>query len=244
MNHVNKITRSGFTLVELMLALAFIGVLLLAIATTIIQIGANFNRGLTIKEVNQSGRSISEDIRYTVSSGLASSGVVNDGSADPGQGRLCLGTFSYVWNYGRILSPESSSPTVKVPTPASDGSVDMVPARFVRVSDGSRKYCEKSGSGHFVIQEVLSSDRPVELLSVGDRKLAIYKFETTSPPNLVDPVSSKRIHSLKFSIGAGDLSAIHPSLERCYIPGDEGAGANVDLTYCTVQTFNITVGGY
>ena len=54
---------SGFTLVELMLAMAFVSVLLLSVAMVAVQAGKIYNRGTVMKTVNQSGRTISDVIR-------------------------------------------------------------------------------------------------------------------------------------------------------------------------------------
>ena len=64
MNRAAK--QTGFTLIELMLAMTFISVLLLAIAMTIIQIGTIYNRGVTLKEVSQAARSISDELNRSI----------------------------------------------------------------------------------------------------------------------------------------------------------------------------------
>ena len=48
--------RRGFTLIELMLAIAFISMLLLAIAAVGIQVGRIYTRGIVLRDVNQAGR--------------------------------------------------------------------------------------------------------------------------------------------------------------------------------------------
>lgn len=52
----------GFTLVELSLSMAFIAMLLLGIALLTIQISAIYNKGLTMRSVNESGRLIAKDM--------------------------------------------------------------------------------------------------------------------------------------------------------------------------------------
>ena len=103
--------RHGFTLIELMLAMAFVSVLLLAIATIAIQAGKLYNRGLTLKSINQSGREIGDTLRRDFLqanagkiSGNANSAVVmvQAGGADR-SGRLCLGDYSYVWNVPKVV---------------------------------------------------------------------------------------------------------------------------------------------
>ena len=99
MNHVDK-THKGFTLIELMLAMTFISVLLLAIAMTIIQVGAIYNKGVALKDINQSGRGISDDISRTVAASEAFS-LTTDYVTGTDGGRVCLGSYSYIWNYAK-----------------------------------------------------------------------------------------------------------------------------------------------
>src|ERR1044071_8859022 len=114
MSRVNN--TSGFTLVELMLAMTFISLLLIAIALTTIQISNIYNKGITLREVNQAGRSLSDELQRNVSNAvpfdvtpkagnapLSSKYVVHTGSGNTGGGRLCLGDYSYVWNLGESL---------------------------------------------------------------------------------------------------------------------------------------------
>src|SRR5688572_23689793 len=119
MNHDN--TR-GFTLIELMLAMTFIAVLLIAIAMTTIQISNIYNKGMTLREVNQAGRALSDEFQRSIASAvpfdvtpklddspatITSKYVVRDGG-----GRLCLGAYTYAWNYGKTIAGESGAPAV------------------------------------------------------------------------------------------------------------------------------------
>ena len=78
MNHVDK--TKGFTLIELMLSMTFISILLVAIAVTIIQISNVYNRGITLKEVNQAGRSLSNELQRSITSGAPFMIEEGDGS--------------------------------------------------------------------------------------------------------------------------------------------------------------------
>ena len=99
--------KKGFTLVELMLAMVFVSVLLLAIALTAIQSGRLYNRGTILRSINQAGRDISDNLRRDFLQ--ANSQKINLG-ADPADmsgniiehksasgktgGRICLGYYS------------------------------------------------------------------------------------------------------------------------------------------------------
>jgi type II secretory pathway pseudopilin PulG len=101
MSHVNQ--KSGFTLVELMLAMGFVSVLLIAVLLTIIQIGGIYNRGLTLKEVSQAGRSLSSEIQRSISTSMPFDLDDSHYISQPNGGRLCLGNYSYIWNYGQAI---------------------------------------------------------------------------------------------------------------------------------------------
>src|SRR5690606_10502071 len=104
-----KVRSKGFTLIELMLSMAFVGALLVAIAMTSIHIMNTYTKGVTIREVNQVGRAITQDIQRTIASEAPFSvDTMYLNSADRG-GRLCTGSYSYVWNYGKELKRGSGA---------------------------------------------------------------------------------------------------------------------------------------
>lgn len=142
-------TQQGFTLIELMLGIAFVGSLLVLIALIIIQIMGLYNKGLTLKEVNEVSRIVVRDMQQSVSSADAfrlqyvkdnaptyaktlqeavspggNNSQVDYYSNDAG-GRLCTGVYSYVWNTGgairavRDSSYSFSSPVTTYRTPGN-----------------------------------------------------------------------------------------------------------------------------
>ncbi|HWZ65542.1 MAG TPA: hypothetical protein VNX65_01955 [Patescibacteria group bacterium] len=83
----------GFTIVELMFALTFIGFIMLFTVSATVQIMRVYSKGVALKEINQSARNILEDISRVARN--------SDGSAItflPAQNRICFGSVSYVWN--------------------------------------------------------------------------------------------------------------------------------------------------
>ncbi|MGO3702240.1 MAG: pilus assembly FimT family protein [Candidatus Saccharimonadales bacterium] len=126
MHRMNK-TSSGFTIVELMLSMAFVGSLLMVIALLIMQVMSIYNTGIAIKEVNAVSRIAVREVQQTVMNSdvfalryhdadaatpetkIASSfdELKRDSGADfytnSAGGRLCMGTYSYAWNTGRAI---------------------------------------------------------------------------------------------------------------------------------------------
>lgn len=226
MNHVAR--TKGFTLVELLLAMSFISALLVAIAVTVIQISGTYNRGITLKEVNQAGRSLSNELQRTITSGAPFSIESGPGGRyivqDDWGGRLCTGQYSYIWNFGQALNnndPSSDRLNVYV----DDASSQI---RFVKVLDPSAAYCIEPS------KDIEPADA-AELLNVGDHSLAIQSFTITSEATATDNKTRQRLYSITFFVGTNDQAALVDGGTGCKGPGEVGA----DLSYCSVQEFNI-----
>ena len=108
---MTRVDKQGFTLVELMLAMAFISILLLSITMVGIQAGRMYSRGVVLRDINQAGRDISDTIRRDFlqanANKIDSSGLRVPNNSSWATGRLCLGSHSYVWNNPRYLDDPS-----------------------------------------------------------------------------------------------------------------------------------------
>lgn len=223
MNHYKK----GFTLIELMLAMSFISVLLIAIAMTVIQISNIYNRGLTLKEVNQAGRSLTSELHRSVA--LSSSfPIIGDDSKFIKQawgGRLCLGQYSYIWNYGTTLA---GTPADGLSNVYASGSTKKV--RFVKALDSTGEYCSDSSKR-------VVFDEAVELLDVGDRDLALHSFDISTAPSASDSKTRQSLYYITFVVGTNDQTAIAPSgtTTVCKPPSDLAS----DINYCSVNQFDL-----
>ncbi len=228
MNQEAKQRRKGFTLIELMLALSFISVLLVAIALTVIQISNIYNRGTILKEINQTGRSVASELQKAVSSSapfdISSAGgrYIQQGNYG---GRLCLGKYSYVWNYGKALySGDQSNLNVY-----EDNSE---PIRFVRVIDPNVSYCTD------LSKKVKFSDS-VDMLSGGERNLVIHGLSISSETTADDSRTGQRLYVIELILGTNDQEALvyrdNSFITDCKPPSDAGS----DIYYCAVNRFNI-----
>lgn len=229
-------SESGFTIVELLMAMAFISVLLVIITLTIIQVSNIYNKGLTMRAVNQSGTTISTDIRQTLGSSQpfdvstsfflqSSNGGPTTSVGDAVGGRLCTGTYTYVWNFG------------KSNVPVNVYSGDDKKIGFVRVRDAGSQYCANLGS------KIDDSDRsdPREFLSTDDTILAIQSFGISK---LADDVSiGQALYRVVFEIGTNDQGALQQTQRidtidtSCKPPSDDEALQD----YCAVNQFDFTV---
>jgi prepilin-type N-terminal cleavage/methylation domain-containing protein len=227
MNHVKQ---KGFTLIELMLAMTFIAILLIAIAMTTIQISNIYNKGITLREVNQGGRTLSDEFQRGVANSVpfdvtpkvddspataTSKYVVRDGG-----GRLCLGSYSYAWNYGKALAGGAGAPAVY--NKYNDGGN----VRFAKVRDPGGGLCSAPTS-------LIVRNDATDLLTVGDRDLVVHKLTVTK--TVEDSGAGQSLYAISFVLGTNDRAQLTTNDASCRPPA-ENVG---DEDYCSVNQFDI-----
>lgn len=209
-----KSNGNGFTLVELMLAMVFISMLLLAIAFTVIRIGDIYNRGATMKSVNQSGRSIVDDMRRTIGSSRPFDLTTHYSEA---RGRLCTGTYSYIWNSDTAATPNQYE------SPDND-----TPLKFVRVRDNGARYCVD------VYSHIKFADA-TELLSEGNLAMQILK-----PWEISNTVGTgSKLYGIRMVISDADKDSIFIDTidtTSCKAPDDPDSNIN----FCAINQFEFT----
>lgn len=124
-------TKTGFTILETALAMAFISFLMLAIGFAVVQISNVYQKGITIKVVNNNGRELVDEFSRTILASKYDKGEDDkgshfeytftehreklDGIGTRGEndstdeelqvnGAFCLGNYSYIWNTGYALN--------------------------------------------------------------------------------------------------------------------------------------------
>ena len=118
--------KKAFTIVELMLAMAFLGTMLVGIASLVMRITNIYQKGLAIRSINASGREIISDLTRTLNASrvtvdinptIPASGKILQTHIDEARanyylatttsaanenrqkgGVFCTGDYSYVWN--------------------------------------------------------------------------------------------------------------------------------------------------
>lgn len=230
--------RTGFTVIELMLAMTFISVLLMVIVMTIIHVGKIYNRGLILKSVNQSGRDISDTIRrdfmqsdqrmvYRNPSDII---TVKLESGEPVSGRFCLGQYSYLWNYPIVfndLSYSSSTSAIK----DSEGLIN-----FVRVVDPDASLCQPPGD----VVDLLDSEKITHILKSpvvagADSEVVLAIHDISVDEVAVVPDNSDGLFDVSFTIGTSKLSEIDSM--SCRPPADSES----NLEFCAINQFNMIV---
>ena len=245
MSHVDNMRqqrRRGFTLVELLLAMTFISALLLAIALTIVQIANIYNRGVVLKEVNQTSRAIGDELDSALrgSSTFSLDTTANRYVNNTWGGRMCLGQYSYIWNYGSALAsvnanrnqysgPNTAGNSVK----DSNGTI-RYEISFVKVPDGGGTYCVKDVNGKYPLVDPTNA---VELLRTGDHSLVLHSFSVVSNSTSKDALSAQQLYKITYTLGTNNLAAIKSDLSGCRPPSDPAS----DLNYCAVEQFTLVL---
>jgi prepilin-type N-terminal cleavage/methylation domain-containing protein len=245
MNHrANIVTnrRSGFTLIELLLAMTFISVLLLTIALTIVQIANIYNRGIILKEVNQTSRSMSDELDDAMrgSSTFSIDPLARRYVTNEWGGRMCLGQYSYIWNYGTALDNvdsnrnQYSGPNVSGNSVIDSNGTTRYEISLVKAPDAGGVYCIPNVSGAYPKVDPTGA---VELLRRGDHSLMIHSFAVVSNATSKDALSSQQLYKITFTLGTDGLDALNADQSACKPPGEAGS----DLNYCAVQQFTLVI---
>lgn len=225
MIHVKSQPQQGFTIIELMLSMSFIALLMLAIAMTTIQIGSIYNKGITLREVNQAGRAVSADLQRSIATAVPfdvtpRTGAPTDSPTSkyvtrPDGGRLCVGDYTYAWTYGKnIASPSLNKYT-------TGGAV-----RFAKIPDAGGALCAGTPGA-------INPANVSELLSSGDRDLVVHNV--TIKQGASDPTTGQTLYALSLIIGTSDTSQLTPDDASCKPPATLQGASN----YCSVNQFDI-----
>ncbi len=186
-----KITnkQSGFTIVELSISMSMLSVLLLIILFSILNITSVYNKGITLKRVNQSGRSISKEVQAdlrqsTPSTGDATTGVGSNFAVRDGQlaGKdvhtgICTGHNSYLWN---VWGEGGSNTGLNF-----DGTTELI--TMIKIKDSGGVYCKPpfplpaKAVSNVVVGDDLAIREPVRVeRGMGDR-LIRFTFTISTP---------------------------------------------------------------
>lgn len=251
---------NGFTLVELMTAMAFVAFLLLAIAGVVIQMSNIYNKGVIMASVNQAGRAVVSDMKRTVGEGQvfdpATAYYSQNGPSisDPAVtrqqgGRFCTGAYTYVWNIGTEVKTDSNDNILDQANKYDDLITPYTPLRFVRLRDVGGQYCAKNASGALVNTHIKKSDA-TEMFA--DSSLMVQCFhinrledcDPTSNTPLVPPsrltsngsANGQELYSISMLISNADKAAID-TVGNCKEPSQDATYQN----YCAVNEFDFTV---
>lgn len=216
--------KRGFTLVELMLAMTFLTVMLLAIAMTVIHISNVYARGITLTQVNRIGREVVDDMQRTIMASPATEINEQNFVQDVWGGRLCLGTYSYAWNTGVGIEEGMNGRN------QYEDSGDEI--HFVRVNDRGSALCRQDDDGNL---PNISNAEAVEMMNMGDRPLVIHDMHARSSD--ATAITRQRLYAIEFTLGTSNMEAIDTVDRTCLPPAE----AESDINYCAINSFAFTV---
>ena len=212
----NYSLKKGFTIIELMLAMTFVSFLLVGVALLTIQMSHIYTRGLTMKEINQAGTEVSDDIRQSIREASASKVKT---ATKVGYRVLCTGTYSYIANNPAGIASGSTS----------NAKISGVPVRLAKVRDVASAYCGATSPSL-----ALPSDS-VELLGAGDRSLVVRQMtlDSQSPLLTNDLNSGRAMFTVRLTLSTGIDTELDAN--GCIPPASPQSGEE----YCAIDTFVI-----
>ena len=207
---MTKKDTAGFTITELMFAMTFLSVLLLILLGSIIQITRTYNKGITMKRVNQSGRTLGEEMTRSLQQANPKDVVYKANN-----GRLCLGSYSYVWN----IEPTEESPGITSNVYQGDGQK----VNFVKVEDPGKVLCTDT-------LPPVQKDKAKELLGDGLVARDPTAFNTVITESTA--TSNNSIVTMRYTVSTPE-NDLFDETGRC----KGGAGDD----FCALNTFDVTV---
>jgi len=223
---MTQVKSRGFTIIELMLSMTFLAMLMLIIALTTIQISNIYNKGITLREVNQAGRSVSASLQRSIAAAVPFNVTPSMGAPSTSQyvvrtgdgGRLCLGNYTYAWTYGANIGAPSLN--------RYTGSGAAV--RFAKIADPGAGLC-KGNPG------TIDAAQASELLTSGDRDLVVQDF--TIKQTATEPLTGEALYAISMIIGTSDTTQLLADKSACKPP----SGLSGVDNYCSVNRFDIIV---
>ena len=217
-----KSEQEGFTIIELSLAMAFIAMLLLAIALLTSQISSVYNKGLTLKSVNDAGLLVSRDLQQTLNTSIPAQVIFRNGD---GGGRICANNVVYAWNYAGRISNGTYGFYGR--NRLSTGTEEVRLVRFT----GGVSFCT-AVMGVYPLIPNDPSARLTQLLNGGDASLVLHPDITFSEA-AVNGDDLQRIYSISFILGTAVMPGIGAN-------GCKAPTSKVDDEYCAVNRFDFT----
>lgn len=234
--------KSGFTLVELSFAIVFISVLLMTIAIVTSRIISVYQKGNTVKEINEVGRELIDDFSGSIAdaSSLNKNNLADifitfthkdsrTNSEVQSGGVFCTGKYSFIWNTGYSLSlGESDSNRISY---NGDSQIHLI-----KVEDTSRSACASAKKDG---RRISSSSSEEELLK--DSRLALYNFHVYLTQ---DNTTFYSFYSSSFILASSlDTKNIDVVSGNNFCKNNAGSSSSLDtdFNYCALNKFNFAV---
>lgn len=263
MNVLKK--KSGFTIIELMLAMAFLSMLLVTIALLVVQITGIYQKGLSLRAVSAEGKQLIDEFTRVVGGSPLGQSIMPTANNNPSDidnavlqyfvsntgtpngetgtkqlsGTFCTGSYSYIWNTKYSLDNN----------PGDAMTINGKPLRLVRIADASRDVClqasgKKDGLNdhrqkNIRIQET-ANIKPIEMLNADESDLVLYNF--TVFPATQQSLTGQTFYSATFILATmrGGIN-IQTNGDFCDVEKSSTFGLSSDFNYCAVNKFNFAM---
>jgi type II secretory pathway pseudopilin PulG len=253
-------TRKGFTIVELLLAMTFVAVLMITIAFLVIRITAIYQKGLTLRSVNQVGRNLMDEFNRAVADSPVDDTLESrdryfvsvPATGTQMQGAFCTGRYSFIWNTGSAF-PNAGRPDTRVRFRNNRGTFHF---RLLRLSDAGRTVCARLRTlggdntldfrsatatefSDIVPQEMLTlsgADDAPTTEDASDSDLAIYDLRVFPPT--INRVTGHAFFSATFILATLRGIDITASGNYCVNISET---LNTDFAYCAINKFNFAM---
>jgi prepilin-type N-terminal cleavage/methylation domain-containing protein len=252
--------RRGFTIIELLIAMTFVAVLMLTVAFLVIRITAIYQKGLTLRSVNQVGRNLIDEFNRAVEDSPVDDELdnrdryfytVSEGGRQL-QGAFCTNKYSFLWNTGDAINNGH-----RIRFKNAQGEFVF---RLARFRDGGRVICDqlKAQRGRAVLDfSALGGEKnkevreqvPLELLAMAtasadyadtanasESDLALYDFRVFPPT--INRVTGHIFYSATFVLGTVRGIDINRTGNYCINTGET---LSTDFAYCSINKFNFAM---
>lgn len=220
-----KAKATGFTLIELNLAIIFVAILMVAVAAVTINVTKINQRGILLKTINQTGREVMDILQRDITT--ARTTQTKYVSPTGGVGRLCLGTVSYVFNTAEALN--GSGILIRNGTVAGNP-----PVKLVRMEDRDALWCQESG-GVFAKNTITATDKPTELLADDIVPIAVHSLAFEQLATSTDANQRYGLAQLQLLIGTNEAETVADG--TCKPPTDHDA----NFDGCVVREFRTII---
>lgn len=254
---------SGFTILELALAMAFISFLLLAIGLITVQVSRIYEKGVTIKMVNSNGRELIDEFsrtilasrydkatdsggdhfEYTYTGQTYGEVEINGEDKDvPLFGAFCTGNYSYIWNTGYAINlPDTDEDKEKKARliVEKDGTEAVIREpgdfRLLRINDASHEVCVNYAKDN----KLSEKDESMHLHG------NTFRVKTDPSSNLVELLSGSDsdlvLYDLTFYEPALDVGTGDALFSASFILGTTKGGVDITTSgdYCKSSPDNL-----
>lgn len=180
MARVVPTTKTGFTIIENLVAMSFLISLILFIGYVSLQLLNTYRKGISIRDVNKTADLIIGDVQSTIANSgniscavkhyqneymtpLDDCGNLFNANYDPMDtsritgAAICTGKHSYIWNYGAALTEDGIDHSKLFRYATNDGGYQD--AGMIKVKDASKFFCTR---GDLTVADAHADpDRPV-----------------------------------------------------------------------------------